>query len=61
METINLLWSPMSVVNSLNVVKKNWMMHGQENCINLNKPLGQGWFPYLSTLIRQIFWNTMIV
>ena len=55
METINLSWIWMSVVNSLNVVKKNWMMHGQENCINLNKPVGQGWFPYLSTLILQIF------
>ena len=36
--------------NNLNVVKKNGIMHGQENCINLNKPVGQGWFPYLSTL-----------
>ncbi|XP_050268934.1 uncharacterized protein LOC126713270 isoform X1 [Quercus robur] len=27
--------------NNLNVVKKNGIMHGQENCINLNKPVGQ--------------------
>ncbi|KAL0016046.1 hypothetical protein SO802_003115 [Lithocarpus litseifolius] len=27
--------------NNLNVVKKNGLMHGQENCINLNKPVGQ--------------------
>ena len=41
--------------NNLNVVKKNGIMHGQENFINLNKPVGQGWFLYLSTLILQIF------
>nr|POE50346.1 hypothetical protein CFP56_60364 [Quercus suber] len=27
--------------NNLNVVKKNGIMHGQENYINLNKPVGQ--------------------
>ncbi|KAM3711800.1 hypothetical protein ACB098_01G136500 [Castanea mollissima] len=27
--------------NNLNVVKKNGIMHGQQNCINLNKPVGQ--------------------
>lgn len=41
--------------NNLNVVKKNGIMHGEENCINLNKPVGQGWFLYLSTLILQTF------
>ena len=38
--------------NNLNV-KKNGIIYGQENCVNFNKPVGQGWF--LSTLNFQIF------
>ncbi|KAK7832546.1 hypothetical protein CFP56_026339 [Quercus suber] len=39
--------------NNLNVVKKNGIMHGQENYINLNKPVGQEWQVLYTTQLTQ--------